>query len=69
MSSCMYESHRVIATFGARHDQAWIQSVALCFLVPLPRLVHMCSHTLNLLAARSDCGFNANSVVLNGLNS
>lgn len=60
----MCESHRAITTLGARHNQAWVQSVALCLLVSF---VHVCSHTLDLLVAHTDSGFYANSIVLNGL--
>lgn len=60
-------THRVITTLCACHDKAWVQSVTLSLLVPLPRLVHMCSHTLDLLVAKTDSGFYANSIVLNGL--
>ena len=61
------KSHRVFATLGARHDQARVQSVALLPIVPLPRLVHMCSHTMDLLVAHTDSGFYANSIVFKGL--
>lgn len=66
ISPCMYESHRVVATLGARHDQARVQSVPLSLLVPLPRLVHMCSHTMDLPAAHTHSGFYADSIVLYG---
>lgn len=61
------KANRVITTLCACHDKAWVQSVTLSLLVPLPRLVHMCSHTLDLLVAKTDSGFYANSIVLNGL--
>lgn len=61
------KSHRVISTLGARHDQAWVQSVPLPLLVPLPRLVHMCSHTMDLPVAHTDSGFYTDSIVLDGL--
>lgn len=63
----MCESHRVNITLGARHDQTWVQSVALCIFVPLSSLIHMCSHALDLLVAHTDSSFNANSIVLGGL--
>lgn len=63
----MCESHRIITTLSARHDQAWVQSVTLRLLVLLPRLVHMCSHTLDPLVSDSDCGLYANGIVLDGL--
>ncbi len=63
----MYESHRVNTTLGACHDQAWVQGIALSLLIPQPVPVHMCSHTEDPLVAYIHSGFNANSIVLNGL--
>lgn len=62
-----FASHRIDSAFGARHDQARVQSVALSVFVHLSSLVHMCTQTLDLQGAHSDSGFNANSIVFNGL--
>lgn len=63
----VHVSHQAIATLGAGHDQAWVQSVTLCVLLLLPMFVHMSSHAVDLLIAHSDCAFYPNSSVLNGL--
>lgn len=60
-------SHRIDSALGARHDQAWVQSVTLSVFVHLSSLIHVGSHTLDLHVAHSDGGFNANSIVFNGL--
>lgn len=61
------ESHRVVTTLGARHDQARIQSVALWLLVVLAKLVHVCPPARNSAVALFNCGFYGNSIVLNRL--
>lgn len=62
-----HNSHQVFAALGARHDQTWIQSVTLCLLFLLVKLVHMCPLAHDSFVALSNRGFYDNRILLNRL--